>query len=91
MKLLEHLSEIQNSTIDLEKRDVDCTQRANRTVCPLTSEIMDSARGIKHQGGKGPTEQRVTIPCVACLTHKAAHSVTPAVRIIFSECLTETQ
>lgn len=65
--------------------------RMQTTVCPLTSGIMDSAKGIKHQGGKGQIEQCITIPCVLRLTHKAAHSVMPAVRITFSECLTETQ
>lgn len=85
------LGQIQDSTIDPEKHDVDCTQDANCTVCPPTSKIADSPRGIKHRGGKGQKEHRVTIPCVARLTHKAAHSVTPAAWIIFSECLRETQ
>lgn len=59
------LGQIQNSTVGLERQDVDCTQDAKCTVCSLTSEIMGCVRGIKHQGGEGQTEQHVPIPCIA--------------------------
>lgn len=72
------------------KCDVDCTQDTNGIACPLTPEIMDSARGIKHWGSKEQTEQHSAIPCVAHLTHKAAHLGMPVVTIILSEPLAET-
>lgn len=66
---------------------MDCTQDANHTACPLTSEITDSARGVKHQRADRATRYY----SLCCMSNSQSCPFSNTSSQNYFLCLTETQ